>query len=66
MCLKVVQQFKQELSNAFRDLNLFKEAAEVLASRPKYKNCLKTGASVTFYHTREKKLLPYFSEEELV
>ena len=60
VCLKVVQQFN------LRDLNLFKEAAEVLASRAKNKNCLKTGASVTFYHTREKELLPYFSEEELV
>ena len=52
-----------ELSNLIRDLNLSKEAAEILASRIKDKNCVRTGASITFYRMR-KKLLPYFSEEE--
>ena len=47
-----------------RDPNLSKETVEILASRLKDKNCLRTGASTTFYRTREKELLPYFSKEE--
>ena len=61
----VPKQFKQEeVSDLVRDLNLSKEAAEILASRLKDKNCLRTGASITFYRTREKELLPYFSEQD--
>ena len=48
----IPDQFMQELS----DLNLSK-AAEILASRLKNKSCLRTGASITFYHTRQKELL---------
>ena len=61
----VPEQFKQEeLSNLIRDLNLSKEAAEILASRLKNKNCLGTGASITFYRTRKNELLPHFSEKK--
>ena len=52
------------MSDLVRDLNLSKEAAEILASRLKDKNCLRTGGSITFYQTREKKLLLYFSEQD--
>ena len=63
--LSITDQFKQEeLSDLIRNLNLSKEAVEILASRLKDKNCLRTGASITFYRTREKELLPYFSKEE--
>ena len=61
----VPEQFKQEeLSDLIKDLDLSKEAAEILASRLKDKKCLRTGTSITFYRTREKELLPYFREEE--
>ena len=61
----VPEQFKQEeVSDLVRDLNLSKEAAEILASRLKDKNCLRTGASITLYRTREKELFPYFSEQD--
>ncbi|XP_076799763.1 uncharacterized protein LOC143444861 [Clavelina lepadiformis] len=61
----ILEPFKQEeLSDLIRDLNLSKEAAEILASRLKDKNCLGSGASITFYHTREKELRPYFSQQD--
>ena len=61
----IPEQFKQEeLSDLIRDLNLSKEASEILASRLKDKNCLKMEASITFYRSREKELLPYFCQHE--
>ena len=63
--LSITDQFKQEeLSYLIRDLNLSKEGAEILGSRLKGKNFSRTGTSITFYRTREKELLPYFSKEE--
>ena len=51
----IPEQFKQEeLSNLMRDINLSKEAAEIVAFRHKDKNCHKTKASITFYRTRKK------------
>ena len=47
-----------------RDLNLSKEASEVLASRLKDKKCLSVGTKVTFYRTRKSDLLPYYRLEE--
>ena len=45
----ISEQFKQEkLSDLMRDLNLSKQAAEILASGLKGKSCLRTGASITF------------------
>ena len=61
------KQFNQEeLSDLIRDLNLSKEASEVLASRLKDKKCLSVGMKVTFYRTRESDLLPYYRSEGLV
>ena len=58
----IPEQIKQEeLSDLIRDLDLFKEAAEILISRLKDKNCLRTGASILPY--KRKILLPYFSKE---
>nr|CAI5820804.1 unnamed protein product [Callosobruchus analis] len=61
----VPQRFNQnELNDLTRDLNLSKKAAEVLASRLKEKNLLEQGTKITFYRTREKDLLPFFSQED--
>ena len=58
------QRFNQEeLNDLIRDLNLSKEASEVLASRLNEKNLLQLGTNITFYRKREKDLLPYFSKE---
>lgn len=59
------QRFNQdEVSDLARDLNLSKEASELLASRLKDKNLLEEGTKITFYRTREKDLLPFFSQED--
>ena len=61
----IPQQFNQdELNDLTRDLNLSKETSELLASRLKDKNLLEQGTKITFYRTREKDLLPFFSQEE--
>lgn len=61
----IPQCFNQdELNDLTRDLNLSKEASELLASRLKEKNLLEPGTKITFYCTREKDLLPFFSEEQ--
>lgn len=58
------QRFDQkELSDLVRDLSLSKESAELLASRLNEKNLLEQGTKITFYRSREKYLLPFFSEE---
>lgn len=51
------------MSDLIRDLNLSKELAELLASRLKDKNLLEQDAKITFYRTREKELLPFYSHE---
>ena len=62
----IPEQFKQEkLSDLIWDLNLSKEAAEVLASRLKDKKFFGPRVSVTFYRTREKELLLCFSKQEV-
>ncbi|GFY01568.1 uncharacterized protein TNCV_2607521 [Trichonephila clavipes] len=59
------QPFNQkELSDLVRDLNLPKEVSEILASRLKEKNLLTLETNITFYRTREKNLLPFFSQEK--
>ncbi|GBM36704.1 hypothetical protein AVEN_221969-1 [Araneus ventricosus] len=61
----IPQRFNQdELSDLTRDLNLSKEASELLASRLNNKNLLEEGNKITFYCTREKGLLPFFSQED--
>lgn len=59
------QRFNQnELNDLSRDLNLSKEASEILASRLKDKNLLEQGTKITFYRTRKKDFLPFFSQED--
>ena len=59
------QPFNQkELNDLVRDLNLPKESSEILASRLKEKNLLTPETNITFYRTREKNLLQYFSQEK--
>lgn len=59
------QQFSQEqLSDLIRDLSLSKQASELLASRLKEMNCHKPETNITAYRTREKRLLPYFNEDD--
>ena len=55
---------QEELSNLIRDLNLSQNGSEILASSLKDKNSLSAGTTVTFYRTKEKKLLPYFCLED--
>jgi hypothetical protein len=47
-----------------RDLNLPKDAAELLDSRLSEKSLLTPGTYVTFYRNREEDLLQYFTQEE--
>jgi hypothetical protein len=59
------QRFLQnEHDDLARDLNLSKQASELLASRLKEKNQLEPDAKVTFYRETEKELLSYFVEED--
>ncbi|GBM86110.1 hypothetical protein AVEN_167766-1 [Araneus ventricosus] len=61
----IPQSFNQdELNDLTRDLNLSKEASESLASRLNDNNSLEQGTKITFYLTKEKDLLPFFSQEE--
>ena len=61
----IPEQFSQEeLSDLIRDLNLFKNASEILASRLKDKNSLSAERKVTFYRTRKKEVLSYFCLED--
>lgn len=55
---------QEELNDLVRDLSLSKEASELLASRLKDKNLLEQGTKITFYRTREKDLLPFFTQED--
>ena len=59
----VPQLFSQdELNDLSRDLNLSKEASELLASRLHEKHLLQTETRITFYRTREKDFLQFFSQ----
>lgn len=55
---------QMELNDLVRDLNLPKDASELLASRLRDKNLLAPGTSTSFYRNREKDLSPYFIQEE--
>ena len=55
------QQFNQyELNDLVRDLCLSKDQSEILVSRLQEKHLLHQSAKVTFYRTRENKLLRFF------
>ncbi|KAI6653050.1 hypothetical protein LOD99_3886 [Oopsacas minuta] len=59
-----VQQFNQsELNDLVRDLDLSKQAAELLTSRLKEKQLQDRSVMVSFFRKREELLLPYFSVE---
>lgn len=61
----IPQRFNQdELNDLIRDLNLSKEASELLASRLNDKNLLEQETKISFYRTREKDLLPFFSQDD--
>ena len=61
----VPQQFNQlELNNLVRDLDLSKQAAEILASRLSEKHVLHSSARVLFYRKRDELFLPYFKEKK--
>ena len=47
-----------------RDLDLSKQAAEILASRQNEKHVLHSSAKVSFYRKRDELFLPYFKEEK--
>ena len=48
-----------ELSDLIRDLNLSKQASELLASRLKEKSCVDSSVKIMLYRNREKDLLPF-------
>lgn len=59
------QLFSQaELNDLTRDLNLPKDAAELLGSRLQEKNMLAAGTSFSWYRNREKDFLPFFAEDQ--
>ena len=61
----VPQQFNQpELNDLVRDLDLSKQAAEILVSRLNEKHVLHSSAKVSFYRKRDELFLPYFKEEK--
>ena len=51
------------MSDLIRDLNLSKDSSELLVSRIKKKNVLRSGTKITFYRRREKDLLLVFTKE---
>ena len=59
------QQFNQsELNDLVRDLNLSKQAAQLLASRLNEKHMLDSSVRVSFYRKRDELFLPYFKEQK--
>ncbi|KAG8229329.1 hypothetical protein J437_LFUL007137 [Ladona fulva] len=60
----LVSTLKDELKCLTKDLNLSKESFESLASRLNDKNLLEQGAKMTFYSTREKDMLSFFTQED--
>ena len=62
-CSSPKQFIQQELNDLIRDLNLSKQGSELLASRPKEKNCLQPDVKITFYGNRETGILPFFSQD---
>ena len=61
----VSQQFNQlKLNDLVCDLDLFKQAAEILASRLNEKHVLHSSTKVSFYRKRDELCVPYFKEEK--
>ena len=55
---------QEEINDLVTDLNLPKDAAELLRSRLKSRNLLLPGASFSWFRHREKDFVPYFTEED--
>ena len=61
----VPQQLNQlELNDLVRDLDLSKQAAEILAFRLNEKHVLYSSAKMSFYKKRDELFMPYFKEEK--
>ena len=59
------QQFNQsELNNLVRDLDLSKQAAEILASRLNEKHVLNSSAKVSYFRKRDEHFITFFKEEK--
>ena len=56
---------QSELNDLVRDLGLPKDSAEVLGSRLKDKNMLALGTSFSWYQSREKEFVSFFSQGDL-
>lgn len=54
---------QSELNDLVRDLGLSKESAEVLGSRLKDKYMFAPGTSFSWYRSKEKEFVPFFSQE---
>ena len=54
---------KSELKDLVRDQGLPKDSAEVLGSRLKDKSMLAPGTSFSWYRSREKEFVSFFSQE---
>jgi len=69
-CVNIIdtpQTFTQaELNDLVRDLNLTKDAAEILASRLHEKRLLSPGTLVTFYRNRQKELEQYYNQDDSI
>ena len=62
---KAKKQFNElELNDLVRDLDLSKQAAEILASRLNEKHVLNSSEKVSFYRKRDELFLPYFKKEK--
>lgn len=57
---------QEELNDLTRDLNLSKDAAQLLGSRLKEKNLLQVGVHYAWYRQRDKEFVPYFSCDGLL
>ena len=61
---RLQQPNQSELNDLVRNLCLSKDQSEVFASRLLQRNILDSGTKVTFYRTREGRLLHLFSKED--
>jgi hypothetical protein len=52
---------QRELNDLLRDLELSKEKAELLSSRPQEKNLLASGTLVMSYRSRDQEFTPFFT-----
>ena len=53
-----------ELNDLVRDLELTKEKADLLGSRPQERNLLKPGTKISHFQSRHMKFSSFYSQEE--